>query len=154
MCHPYKIQWWCAVDLGRRVLLLLFITALPTNTVNTWFKLLPCVYFNPPPSPQSPLILILMMIFTLYAYLMPYKEMLVNLIELAFQLLFLLFLLLRSTSVIVDSYQKFSTSLTEQCSDDSREITDLTWVLFPFAWLPVIACLVIACYFLLHWLSQ
>jgi len=104
--------------------------------------------------PQSPLILILMIIFTLYAYLMPYKELLVNLVELAFQFLFLLFLLLRSTSFIIDSYQKFSPSQTEQCSYDSKDVTGLTWVVFPFAWLPVITCLLIACSFLLYWLSQ
>ena len=80
-----------------------------------------------------------MMIFSLYAYYMPYKELLANITELVFQLLFLLFLLLRSTSDIIESYNKFSGHVnSDTCSDSGYGVTDLTLLLLPFAWLPVI----------------
>ena len=77
--------------------------------------------------------------FSLYVYCMPYKELLANITELVFQLLFLLFLLLRSTSDIIESYNKFSGHVnSDTCSDSGYGVTDLTLLLLPFAWLPVI----------------
>ena len=79
--------------------------------------------------------------FTVYAYVLPYKEMLVNIIELFFQLSLLMFLLLRSTRSIVDNFLIFphhehSDDLNGCSSENS--IAHLTWILFPFAYLPLV----------------
>lgn len=77
--------------------------------------------------------------FALYVYFMPYKEVLANVTELIFQLVFLLFLLLRSTSDIIDHFHKFSThDNSDSCSNNDYGVTNLTLLLLPFAWLPVI----------------
>jgi len=91
--------------------------------------------------------MVLMTIFALYFYIMPYKEMLVNIVELSFQLLFMLFLLLRSTQDIVDNYLVFPhhsnildeiNYLSKNCTDNDTGVATLTWLLFPFAYFPVI----------------
>ena len=89
--------------------------------------------------------LILMTTFTVYAYVLPYKEMYVNIIELLFQLNLLIFLLLRSTRNIIDKYLKFPNYNdfgddmdTDECSSETG-ITYLIWILFPFAYLPLAA---------------
>ena len=88
--------------------------------------------------------LILMTTFAVYAYVLPYKEMFVNIIELFFQLILLIFLTLRSTKSIVDNYLRFpnykhdDNMYTTKCSSETAGIADLTWILFPFAYLPLI----------------
>ena len=85
-----------------------------------------------------------MIMFAVYIYCMPYKDMLANITELVFQLVFLLFLLLRSTSDIIDSYNKFSGHVSsDSCSDSEYGVTDLTLLLLPFAWLPVIGTILL-----------
>ena len=86
---------------------------------------------------------------TLYAYVMPYKDMIVNVIELVFQLNFILFLLLRSTQSIVDDYLVFPREGSDSISKTSRDCSDdigianLTWLLFPFTYVPVVIIVVI-----------
>ena len=85
---------------------------------------------------------ILMTTFTIYAYVLPYKEMLVNIVELLFQLSLLIFLLLRSTQSIVDEFLKFpnyqhSDNDPKGCSNEIGTAY-LTWILFPFACLPLV----------------
>ena len=85
---------------------------------------------------------ILMTTFTVYAYVMPYKEMLVNIVELFLQLSLLMFLLLRSTKSIVDNYLIFpdhehSDDDLDGCSSENG-IAPLTWILLPFAYLPLV----------------
>ena len=64
---------------------------------------------------------------------MPYKELLANITELVFQFVFLLFLLLRSTCGIIESYNKFSGHVNSDiCSDSGYGVTDLTLLLLPF----------------------
>ena len=87
---------------------------------------------------------ILMVTFTVYAYVLPYKEMLVNIVELLFQLSLLMFLLLRSTRSIVDEFLKFpdhehsDDGDPKSCSSETGTAY-LTWILFPFASLPLVA---------------
>ena len=87
--------------------------------------------------------LILMISFTVYAYVLPYKEMLVNIVELFLQLSLLIFLLLRSTKSIIESYLKFPNYEyadnvdIDGCSSETG-IAPLTWILFPFAYLPLV----------------
>ena len=50
------------------------------------------------------MVILMTSLFTVYAYMLPYKEMLVNIVELFFQLSLLMFLLLRSTQSIVDNF--------------------------------------------------
>jgi len=88
-----------------------------------------------------------MMMFALYIYIMPYKDMLVNIVELLFQLIFMLFLLLRSTHDIVDDYLVFPNHnnnfdeisfLSKSCTDNDTGVATLTWLLFPFAYFPLV----------------
>ena len=85
---------------------------------------------------------ILMTTFVVYAYVLPYKDMFVNIIELFCQLSLLIFLMLRSTKSIVDNYLIFPSHKykdTTRCSSESGTGTAyLTWILFPFACLPII----------------
>ena len=90
-----------------------------------------------------------MVTFTLYAYMLPYKDMLVNIIELFFQLCFLIFLLLRSTQSIVDMYLIFpdakalASYRSDDCSTNETGMAKLTWLLFPFAYLPLVVITII-----------
>ena len=94
--------------------------------------------------------IILMTTFTVYAYVLPYKEMSVNIMELLFQLCFLIFLLLRSTRSILNDYlvfpndhnQVLASYESDECSNETG-IANLTWLLFPFAYLPLIVITVI-----------
>jgi len=84
---------------------------------------------------------ILMVTFTVYAYILPYKEKLANFIELFFQLSHLMFLLVRSTKSIVNKYLKFPgyehiEGDTKSCQSKT-DTTYLTWILLPFAYLPL-----------------
>ena len=87
---------------------------------------------------------ILMTTLAVYAYVFPYKDMLVNIIELFFQLNLLIFLLLRSTKNVIDNYLKFPSydfgdnTDTNECLSE-HGIAYLTWILFPFAYLPLVA---------------
>ena len=82
--------------------------------------------------------------FTVYAYVLPYKEMFVNIIELFFQLILLIFLMLRLTKSIVDKYLRFPNHINDddtyyatKCLNETSA-TYLTWILFPFAYLPLV----------------
>ena len=87
--------------------------------------------------------LILMTTLAVYAYVLPYKDMLVSMVELLFQLSLLIFLMVRSTSNIVDNYLRFPNRQyddnmgTKNCSSETGTAY-LTWVLFPFAYLPLV----------------
>jgi len=86
-----------------------------------------------------------MMSLALYAYVMPYKDMLVNIIELLFQSSLMLLLLLRSTRTVVDTYLVFpynSGSSGTTCFN-KHSIATLTWLLFPFAYFPLAAIVVV-----------
>ena len=89
-----------------------------------------------------------MVTFTLYAYMLPYKDMLVNITELFFQLCFLIFLLLRSTQSIINDHLIFPDAKvsanykTDGCSNETGT-ANLTWLLFPFAYLPLIVITII-----------
>ena len=85
-----------------------------------------------------------MVIFSLYAYFMPYKELLANITELIFQFAFILLLLLRSTSEIIVRYHRFSGQVdSDACSVSEYDATDLTLLLLPFAWIPVIGTILL-----------
>jgi len=88
--------------------------------------------------------------FAVYAYMLPYKEMFVNIIELFFQLCFMIFLLLRSTQSILNDYLVFPSDHdkvlasyeSDECSNETGT-ANLTWLLLPFAYLPLIMITVI-----------
>ena len=89
-----------------------------------------------------------MVTFAVYVYMLPYKEILVNIIELFFQLCFLIFLMLRSTQSIVDDYLIFpghhvlASYESNGCSNETG-VANLTWLLFPFAYLPLVVIVII-----------
>ena len=85
--------------------------------------------------------LILMTSFTIYAYVLPYKDMFVNIIELLFQSSLLIFLMIRSNKNIRENFLRFPKYVddmaTESCSSETG-ISYLTWILIPFAYLPLV----------------
>ena len=89
-----------------------------------------------------------MVTFAVYVYMLPYKEMLVNIIELFFQLCFLIFLLLRSTQSVIDDYLIFPNDHalasydSDGCSNETG-IAKITWLLLPFAYLPLVVIAII-----------
>ena len=92
-----------------------------------------------------------MVIFSLYVYFMPYKELIANITELIFQFMFLLLLLLRSTSDIIVRYHRFSDHVdSDACSVNEYDVTDLTLLLLPFAWLPVIGTILLILFYLVN----
>ena len=92
-----------------------------------------------------------MMIFSLYVYFMPYKELLANITELIFQLVFLLLLLLRSTSDVIIRHHRFSDHVdSDACSVSEYDVTNLTLLLLPFAWLPVIGTILLIVFHLVN----
>ena len=94
-----------------------------------------------------------MVMFSLYVYFMPYKELLANIAELLFQFVFLLLLLLRSTSEIIYRYHRFSDHAnitSDACSDSEHDVTDLTLLLSPFAWLPVVSTIILILFHLIN----
>ena len=86
---------------------------------------------------------ILMSTIALYAYVLPYKEMIVNIVELLFQSTLLMFLTLRSTRNIIENYLRFPNYEYGDDMDDSgcsseTGIAYLTWILFPFTYFPLV----------------
>ena len=76
--------------------------------------------------------------------------MLVNIVELLFQLMFMLFLLLRSTRDIVDDYLVFPyhsnllDEINKNCTDNADTgVATLTWLLLPFAYFPLIVSMIL-----------
>jgi len=89
--------------------------------------------------------MILMMLITIYAYVMPYRDTLVNIIELLFQLCALLFLLLRSTRRILKDYLVFprNSVANGDCSDDTG-VAFLAWLLLPIAYFPLLVITILS----------
>lgn len=89
-----------------------------------------------------------MVTFTIYVYVLPYRDMFINVIELFFQLCLLIFLMLRSTWSIIDDFLVFPSNNvlasydTGSCTNETG-ISKLTWLLFPFAYLPLVVITII-----------
>jgi hypothetical protein len=123
---PFKEQykWWSSVELGRRVVLVLFIVAFPRN--------------------EYPAIFVLMITAAVYSYVQPFKQLAVNVLETVLSINTIILLLLRNTSTIRDDLSSLGRQLSLNetlCQDEVKGVTDFSWLLLPVYYLPlVISC--------------
>ena len=84
-------------------------------------------------------ILILLPAFALHLFIQPYHKWWQNLIEAAVLMDYILLLLLRSTQTFLDNLSSYSgTSVPAQRGSQLAATDQLTWLFFPFFYLPVI----------------
>ena len=133
LTNPYKeiFKWWSAIDLFRRLLLLTIIVALPGN--------------------DYPVIYILLFIIVTMGFCQPYKHWYTNVLEVVIGSDILALLLLRNTNQIEEEMQviprqselrRMGRGSREECGD-IEGVTRLTWLLFPFSYLPLALSLTI-----------
>ena len=101
---------------------------------------------------QFPAIFVLSVTIAVYGFVQPYKDMASNIIETVLSLNVLLLLLLQNTELIVDELQKVkvpeqpsveTANVTNQCSNEINGITDLTWLLLPFYYIPLVVSVLV-----------
>lgn len=125
MTSPYRhcCKWWSAVELTRRLVLLLLIVTLPGN--------------------EEASVLLVALYTTVYIYVQPYKSKLTNMIESGINLNFLVLLILNTTAYFREDYLIFpapvqSVNSSNSCSDSVNGIATVSWILMPFFYLPLL----------------
>ena len=126
MCaYKDKYKWWSVIELGKRIVLVLFAIVLPNN--------------------DYAVIMTLMVIIAVSSYCKPYKSLLVNVLDLVLACDILIMLMLRNTTYLTEQYQVFLDSEedtrrslnSELCIDRFTAITDMATILVPFYYLPL-----------------
>ena len=91
-----------------------------------------------------------------YGYIQPYKSLIANIMEIVVQTNFILLLALESNSFLRDTYNTFpplqndpvsplkSNSWVADCRDSFTGVSELTKILLPFLYLPVVLFTAIA----------
>ncbi len=93
-----------------------------------------------PPSLQVASLYIVIPALTIHLFFLPYEKWWHNLIEAAVLLNYIFLLLLRSTQTFLDSLESYSgTSIPVERGKGLARENDLTWLLFPFYYLPAFA---------------
>ncbi len=142
-----KYPVWPAVELGRRLLLMLFIIAYPGNDVSsvldssdqTMFSVLSSLL-------QYPAIFILMVFVAAFGYLQPYKHLLTNILEIVLCINVLTMLLLRNTKTLTEGFQALEEQdgqSDDECNDQFDDVTDLAILLGTFYYFPLVVFLVV-----------
>ena len=81
---------------------------------------------------------ILIPVFTVHLFLLPYKKLWQNILETAILVNYIILLLLRSTQTFLDNLASYSgTSVPAERGECLEENNRLTWFFFPFFYLPV-----------------
>ena len=146
---PYRerLGWWSAVDLARRLILPLFLVALPGNEVGSSSHCADNYGFGF--MFQGAPVLILALYTTVYVYVQPYKLKLTNMIEAGVNVNFFLLLILNTTAFFREEYLTFPAPAvvangSNDCSDSVSGIAAVSWILLPFYYLPLLVfCLVV-----------
>ncbi len=130
-------KWWSGIELGKRIVLVLFAIVLPNN--------------------DYAVVLTLMVIIAVGSYCQPYKQLFVNVLDLLLACDILVMLMLRNTPYLEDQYQVFeetevgTTMDDELCSERFTEITKMVLVLTPFYYVPLaVGVAVLTCWLLYH----
>lgn len=132
-------KWWSGIELGKRILLVLFAIALPNN--------------------DYAVILTLMVVITVCSFCKPYKSLYVNVLDLVLACNTLIMLMLRNTTYLEEQYQVFDESVensrrvmnSELCIERFTTITNMALVLTPFYYLPLaIGVAVFVCWTTYH----
>ncbi len=137
-----KYTVWPAVELGRRLLLLLFIVAYPRNDVSSVLDGSDEIMFIVLSSLlQYPAIFILMVFVAAFGYLQPYKHLLTNILEIVLSINVLTMLLLRNTKTLTEGYQALEEQdgqSDDECNDQFDGVTDLAILLGTFYYFPLV----------------
>ncbi len=137
LTYAYKdnYKWWSGIELGKRIVLVVFAITLPNNDYAVIFTL--------------------MIVITVCGYCQPYKSLLVNVLDLLLACDILIMLMLRNTTYLQEQYQVFEDyeedsqrSLnSELCIERFTTITNMTLVLTLFYYLPLaVSGAVFACW--------
>ena len=99
---------------------------------------------------QAPVLFILMIIFGVYAFMAPYKDLAINIVECLSCVILIFIILLRNTTIILEEFLVLVMDNKEQivdgsCHSNSSGVTRLTALLTPFYYLllviPVCYCI-------------
>ncbi len=153
-----KYTVWPAVELGRRLLLLLFIIAYPGNdvssvldsSVQTMFSVLFSLL-------QYPAIFILMVFVAAFGYLQPYKHLFTNILEIVLCINVLTMLLLRNTRTLTEEFQGLEEQdgqSDDECNDKFDGVTDLAILLGTFYYFPLVVFPVVTTAWVFAYLRQ
>ena len=129
--YKEKYRWWSAVELAKRLLLLLFIIAFPTN--------------------DYPAIFIILILLFVVGFIQPYKHWSYNTLDVVMTGNILVLLLLRNTDQVEEDFQvippqsqlrRMGRGGRAECGE-IEGVTNMTWLLFPFAYFPLLLTLII-----------
>ncbi len=126
LTRPYKAkcEWWCGVELAKRLFLVLFAVAFKPNDIAVLF--------------------ILVLTMALSGFFKPYKNMLVNILDVAFAVDVFVLLTLRN---VVDVEEEFHSipqqdpALVGACSD-VQGFSTFVLILSPFYYLPFLLAMI------------
>lgn len=132
---PYKSNcgWWCGVELGKRVVLVLFAVAFKGNDYAAIF------------------FLVILLTFT--GFFKPYKTMIVTVLDLLYSVDIFILLSLRNTVALEDTMHvvpRQSTARGDRGCGDAEGYTPFVLLLVVFYYVPVLLALVA----LLVWISR
>lgn len=123
---PYKpgFEWWCGVELGKRFLLVMLTVAVRPN--------------------DTAILLCLVLLVSLNGFFKPYRNMLVNILDIVFAVDIFVLLALRNTAELQEllhSIPDQNDTTTGRCGD-IRGFSPFTLLLAPFYYFPLFLCLV------------
>ena len=92
--------------------------------------------------PQGVRILFLAVYTTVHGYVQPYRSHLTNLLEIAVNVNFLLLLFINTTPYFYDKLLVFSSHThDDECAGIHKSVTQISWILIPVYYLPLlVAC--------------
>jgi len=125
--YPYKekYKWWSGVELTKRLVLVLSSVAFPWSDYGV--------------------IMVLMIVLTVSSFCKPYKQRVVNLLDVFLACDILVLLLLRNTAYFEDILQVIDLDITRdevvECGSNFVSITPMVALLTPFYYIPLATAL-------------
>lgn len=131
LTYPFKDKyaWWCVVELSKRVFLVCFAVAFKKSEIAVT--------------------MILAVLLTANGFFKPYKNMLVNLLDMAYGIDIFVMLCLRNTIALEDEMQvipeqtTFGRNSTSDCDTDVQGYTQFAILLAPLYYFPFALALVL-----------
>ena len=146
-----EYKWWSGVELARRLIILIFITAFPANNVSQLHNILVdstviITMFIPL---QYPAIFILSIFMLIIGYVKPYSDKSSNYIELFLGINVLILLLLRNTEQLNEELKHIPLREGEKLKPlrkcvqgvEVEGASRFAWLLFVLYYLPLLAAL-------------
>ena len=89
----------------------------------------------------------LAVIIAVYGYVQPYKDILMNILEIFVQVDFLILVLLWETPHISEELHVFKPPSNStghgECAGDTKGIAEIVWILMPIFYLPLVTLLIL-----------